>query len=207
MEFLSHRRAVHQCAACQGLSPTPLTQPVSHSNHLHHTHTTQVTELNTVGKVWLYMLKGDGGGTFPTQNRNTYANKSDTAVHEIFVPSVNSTGSWYIGCFGSPYLGFSEPQAEYSVIGISCFACLVSLSSNYSVPYPLPPPQKKLLLDATITNAVTAVCKTLTAVGVPMILWIPHKDSVHRVLPKNPSTTRLKNYSFPLPLFLLLTMG
>jgi len=83
------------------------------SNALH----VRVKERNTYGKVWVYMKKQTGSSvSFPTQISYDYANKSDTKLHEIVVASVNATGTWYIGVFGSPYLGFDEDQAKYAIV-------------------------------------------------------------------------------------------
>jgi hypothetical protein len=77
----------------------------------------RVMELDTVGKVWVYMIKSDTG-VLPTQNNYAYANTSNTHAHDILIPSINATGTWYIGCFGSPYLGFDEPEAQYGLVAL-----------------------------------------------------------------------------------------
>ncbi|KAL6077973.1 WD repeat domain 87 [Balamuthia mandrillaris] len=75
----------------------------------------RVREHGTYGKVWVFMQKMENGKTFPTQTVFTYANKSETDTHEIYVPSVNASGVWYIGCYGSPYLDFEHPKSNYGI--------------------------------------------------------------------------------------------
>eukprot|EP01088_Endostelium_zonatum_P016221 TRINITY_DN4288_c0_g1_i2.p1 TRINITY_DN4288_c0_g1~~TRINITY_DN4288_c0_g1_i2.p1 ORF type:complete len:400 (-),score=154.74 TRINITY_DN4288_c0_g1_i2:10-1209(-) len=72
----------------------------------------QVMELKTVGKVWLYLQRDN----LPLVNKFFLSNTTDNnAVHTIILSPANSTGQWYIGTYGSSYLGFNNPSAEYTV--------------------------------------------------------------------------------------------
>lgn len=68
-------------------------------------------ERATFGKIWLYARQH----VPPTKNEYQYADTSESDEHRFLIPSPNASGVWYIGVYGSPYLGFNTPSADYSI--------------------------------------------------------------------------------------------